>query len=58
MDIAAMSILSSQMKSMSKISVAVAKLSMDSVKENANEMTKMLEQSVSPGKGGSIDIKV
>lgn len=58
MDIAGFSMLGSQAKMMQQVALAVTKLSMDSAKETGANMTKMLEQSVQPGKGASIDIKV
>lgn len=58
MDIAGFSMVGSQAKLMQQVSLAVAKLSMDTAKEASANMTKMLEQSVQPGKGASIDIKV
>jgi len=58
MDITAMSMLSSQMKISSQVSIAVAKIAMDSAKSNTAELAKLLEQSVQPGKGTSIDIRV
>lgn len=58
MDIAGFSMMSSQVKMMSQVSIAVAKLSMDSAANQAQEMSKMLQQSVEPGKGTSIDISV
>jgi hypothetical protein len=58
MDIAGYSMLSSQMKIASQVSLAVAKLAKDTATDNATEFVKLLEQSVQPGKGASIDIKV
>lgn len=58
MDIAGYSMISNQMKLMTQVSVAVAKLAMDTAKDSSSEFAKMLEQSVEPGKGASIDIKV
>lgn len=58
MDIAGFSTMRSQALLMQQVSVAVAKLSMDTAKEASVNMAKMLEQSVQPGKGASIDIKV
>jgi hypothetical protein len=58
MDIAGYSMLTSQFKLAQQVSVAVAKIAMDTAKVQTNEMVKALEQSVQPGKGTSIDIKV
>lgn len=58
MDIAALSASMSQMKFAQEVSLAVTKLSMDSVKTQADGMVKALEQSVQPHLGGNLDIKV
>lgn len=58
MDIAGFSMMGSQAKLMQQVSLAVAKMSMDTAKETSQNMAKMLEQSVQPGKGASIDISV
>lgn len=58
MDIAGLSMVSSQMKLASQVSLAVAKIAMNTATENSAELAKMLESSVQPGKGASIDIKV
>lgn len=58
MDIAGYSMISSQMKLMNQVSIAVAKMAMDTAKENTSEFAKILQKSVEPGKGTSIDIKV
>lgn len=58
MDISAMSTGLSQMKLAQAVSVRVAKLAMDSAETQATEMTKMMQQSVQPHKGGNIDLKL
>jgi len=58
MDIAGFSMVSSQMKLASQVSLAVAKIAMTTATENSEQLAKMLEASVQPGKGASIDIKV
>ena len=65
MDIAGLSMSLSQMKAAQQVSVSVMKLSMDTAKNQGSEMvqmiqsnTRMLEQSVTPYLGASIDIKL
>lgn len=41
-----------------KVSTAVTKLSMDSVKENAQALAKMMELSVNPNLGSKLDVSV
>lgn len=58
MDIAGYSMLSSQMNLMSQVSIAVAKIAMETATGQAQEMSQMLQQSVEPGKGASLDISL
>lgn len=58
MDIAAMSMGFSQMKLANEVSTSVMKMAMDSGQEQMNDMVKMMEQSVNPHLGGSLDIKL
>lgn len=65
MDIAGLSMSISQMKAANQLSVSVMKLSMDTAKNQGFEMVqmmqdnaKMLENSVAPHLGGSIDIRL
>lgn len=58
MDIAGYSMVSSQVNLASQVSLAVAKLALNTATESADNIAKVLEQSVQPGKGASIDIKV
>ena len=57
MDIAALSMALSQMNVRQEASVSVMKKSMDQVESSGQDVVKMLEQSVQPHIGGSIDIK-
>jgi len=58
MDIAGLSMVSSQIKIANQVSIAVAKIAMNTATENTTELIEVLEASVQPGKGASIDIKV
>lgn len=58
MDIAAMSMGLSQMKLANEVGTSVLKMAMDSGETQMNDMVKMMEQSVNPNLGGSIDIKL
>ncbi|CBH22445.1 conserved protein of unknown function [Acetoanaerobium sticklandii] len=65
MDIAGLSMSLSQMKAAQQVSISVMKLSMDTAKNQGSEMvqmiqsnTGMLEQSVTPHLGASIDIRL
>lgn len=65
MDIAGLSMSLSQMKAAQQVSISVMKLSMDTAKNQGSEMvqmiqsnTRMLEQSVTPHLGTSIDIRL
>jgi hypothetical protein len=65
MDIAGLSMSLSQMKAAQQVSISVMKLSMDTAKNQGSEMvqmiqsnTRMLEQSVTPHLGASIDIRL
>lgn len=57
MDIAALSMALSQMNIRQEATVSVMKKSMDQVESNGDSVVKMLEQSVQPHMGGSVDIK-
>jgi hypothetical protein len=41
-----------------KVGVAVTKLSMDSTEQNSQDLVRMMEQSVNPNIGRSIDVRV
>ncbi|MFA9465987.1 MAG: YjfB family protein [Velocimicrobium sp.] len=58
MDIAALSISMSQQNIMSQVSIAVLDKSLSTVSSQGDSMTKMMEQSVDPTLGQSIDISV
>ncbi len=58
MDIAGFSMVSNQANLMQQVSLAVAKMAMNTATESTELMTKALETSVQPGKGTSIDMKV
>lgn len=58
MDIAGFSMVRSQMNLASQVSIAVAKMAMDTATESTEQLAKLMEASVQPGKGASIDIKV
>ncbi|RLJ86137.1 YjfB family protein [Planococcus citreus] len=57
MDIAALSMSLSQMNVRQEASVLVTKKVMDQAETNSASVVKMLEQSVQPHIGGSIDLK-
>lgn len=58
MDIAALSMGLSQMKLANEVGVSVLKMAMDTSQGQADNLTQMMEQSVNPNIGGSIDIKL
>ena len=58
MDIAALSMAMSQVNVRQEASVSVMKKSMDQAETNGQEVIKMLEQSVQPHVGGSIDLNI
>lgn len=57
MDIAALSMSLSQMNVRQEASVLVTKKAMDQAETNSVSVVKMLEQSVQPHIGGSVDLK-
>lgn len=57
MDIAALSMSLSQMNVRQEASVLVTKKAMDQAETNSASVVKMLEQSVQPHIGGSVDFK-
>ena len=57
MDIAALSMSLSQMNVRQEASVLVTKKAMDQAETNSSSVVKMLEQSVQPHIGGSLDLK-
>ncbi len=58
MDIAALSIASSQMNISTQVSTAVLSMSLDTVEQSGDNMIKMMEQSVAPSLGQNIDIQL
>lgn len=58
MDVALASMALSQSQLMTNVSIAVLKNSMDTVEVSADSMIKMMEQSVTPNVGKTIDIKL
>lgn len=57
MDIAAISIVSNQRKVSQEVNMSVLKMVMDTAKEQAVDLTKLMEISVSPHLGGNIDTR-
>jgi len=58
MDIAALSMNLSQMRVSQEIGVSVLKMAMETSEVQALDMTKMMEQSITPHIGGNIDISL
>lgn len=58
MDITALSSGLNQANLMSQVSASVLKLSMDTVEQSMDNMIKMMETSVNPNLGGTIDISI
>lgn len=58
MDIAAMSTALSQVRLANEVSMSVMKIAMDTGQTQMDGMVKVMEQSVNPHIGGSIDIKL
>lgn len=58
MDIALTSIALSQSQLMTNVNIAVLKKSLDTVEVSADNMIKMMEQSVNPSVGQNVDIKL
>ncbi|MCM1992636.1 YjfB family protein [Oceanirhabdus seepicola] len=57
MDISRLSMMSSSAKIQSQVSLAVTKLTMNTSKEIAANMNKMLEQSVNPNLGNNLNVR-
>lgn len=57
MDIAALSMVLSQMNVRQEASVSLMKKSMDQAETNGESAVKMLEQSAQPHLGGTVDLK-
>ncbi|BBF43806.1 hypothetical protein lbkm_2494 [Lachnospiraceae bacterium KM106-2] len=58
MDIPALSMAMSQINTSNAIGVCMLKKSMDNMEISGANMTKILEQSVTPNLGGNVDIKL
>ncbi|WFR57824.1 YjfB family protein [Anaerocolumna sp. AGMB13025] len=58
MDIAMLSILQSQSQLTTNVSTAVLGMNLDTVEQSADNLIKMMEQSVNPNIGQNIDIKL
>jgi len=58
MDIALTSMALSQSQLMTNVNIAVLKKSLDTVEVSADNMIKMMEQSVNPSVGQNVDIKL
>jgi len=58
MDIANVSRVYSQASVTQQASLSVAKMAMDTSTQNMDDLSKMLQQSVQPHLGGSIDLKL
>lgn len=58
MDIAALSVSMSQASLAQNVDISVTKLAMDSMKESAVNLTKMMELSVNPGIGSNFDVSI
>ncbi len=58
MDIAMTSMILSQSQTMTNISTALLSKSLDSIEVMGDNFTKMMEQSVQPNLGQSLDIKI
>lgn len=57
MDIAMMSIMSNQLKTQDAVGLAVAKLAMNTGKQNAANINEMLKEAVNPNLGRRLDIR-
>lgn len=57
MDIAALSMASSQANLMTQVNTAVLSMNLSSIKQMGENITKLMEQSVAPNLGQSIDVK-
>ena len=58
MDIPALSMYMAQSQTLNSIGVAVLDQNLDQVQGMGDDLTKMMEQSVNPNLGGSIDISL
>jgi Putative motility protein len=58
MGIAALSVMMNQSQIQQQASISVMKIAMNTAEQNSVDLTKMLEQSVQPHLGSSIDLKL
>lgn len=58
MDIAALSMANSQANVMTQINTAVLSMSLDHIEQGGANLIKLMEQSVTPNLGQTIDIKL
>ncbi len=58
MDIAGLSTIKSQIQVKQEVSVALTKNVMDIAEQNADNLVKMMEQSVIKGVGENVDVKL
>lgn len=58
MDIAALSMGLSQMQVAQEAGISVMKIAMDTATVQSNELTQLMEQSITPHLGGRIDISL
>jgi len=58
MDIAALSMQTSALKTSDMVSVAVFKKALETIEDSGEGMIKMMEQSVTPHLGQNIDLRV
>lgn len=58
MDIAGLSIAMSQSQTLTAVSTAVLSKSLDTVEQSGENLIQMMEQSVAPNLGQSIDIRL
>lgn len=56
MDIAALSMANSQANLMTQVNTAVLSMNLSSIKEMGENITKLMEQSVTPNLGQTIDV--
>ncbi|ABX40640.1 YjfB family protein [Lachnoclostridium phytofermentans] len=56
MDIAALSMANSQANLMTQVNTAVLAMNLSSIKEMGENITKLMEQSVTPNLGQTIDV--
>ncbi len=57
MDIAALSMANSQVNLMTQVNTAVLSMNLSSIKQMGENITKLMEQSVTPNLGQTIDVK-